>query len=262
MAKVCPLFSSSSGNSIYIGDSRGGVLIDAGVNAKQLTMQMEYAGITPEMIHAVFVTHEHTDHIGALRVFCSKHNIDVYSTQGTYEAFKEKKIFNGKFTPHVITGDVEVGNLLVRSFATSHDSRESCGYTVFTNDERKISVLTDTGVVTPQARESVMKSDLIVLESNHDVGMLRNGPYDYMLKKRILSDVGHLSNDACDEFAVELLKTGTTRFVLAHLSRENNIPDLAYQSAFAAMCEQGAQIGRDYTLSVAKPKGDGEVILL
>ena len=145
---------------------------------------------------------------------------------------------------------MEAAGLFVRPFRTSHDAAESCGYSVVTSDSRRISVCTDTGVITPEIMSAISGSDLCMIESNHDIGMLETGPYPYYLKRRILSSRGHLSNDTCAKTACELIKSGTTRFMLGHLSRENNIPLLARQTTESALSLQGAKNGRDYLLEV------------
>lgn len=252
MARFCSLFSSSSGNCTYIGSSGGGVLIDAGVSARQINLKLDCIGVSPADINAIFVTHEHTDHVSGLRVFASKNHIPVYATAGTVAALEKNNVANGSFEISVIpeTG-IECGGQFVLPFATSHDSAESCGYTVTTSDDRKIAVATDTGVITESIRTAVDGCDLILAESNHDIGMLRNGSYPYMLKRRILSDVGHLSNIACSEFVTELVKNGTTRLFLGHLSKENNLPDLAFQTTKSALDCAGAVHMRDYILKIA-----------
>ena len=146
---------------------------------------------------------------------------------------------------------VECRGMFVRPFRTSHDCAESLGFTVETPDERKLSVLTDTGFISDEMKSAVTGSDLILIESNHDIGMLRNGPYTYALKRRILSDKGHLSNAACSELVAELVGSGTTRVVLGHLSKENNMPELAFQTSFAALETAGAKQDSDYNMYVA-----------
>ena len=140
---------------------------------------------------------------------------------------------------------------MISPFRTSHDVAESCGFSVTASDGRKLCVATDTGIVTDEMRAALTGCDLALIESNHDIGMLRNGSYPYLLKRRILSDVGHLSNLACGEFITELIKSGTTRFVLGHLSKENNIPSLAYRTTKSALDCIGAEENRDYILTVA-----------
>ena len=262
MARFCSLFSSSSGNCTYIGSSGGGVLIDAGMSARQINLKLDCIGVSPSDINAIFVTHEHSDHVSGLRVFASKNHIPVYATAGTVEALEKSQVANGSFEISVIpeTG-IECGGQFVLPFATSHDSAESCGYTVTTSDDRKIAVATDTGVITDSIRTAVDGCDLILAESNHDIGMLRNGSYPYMLKRRILSDVGHLSNIACSEFVTELVKNGTTRIFLGHLSKENNLPDLAFQTTKSALDCVGAVHMRDYILKIAGT-GEAETVVL
>ncbi len=252
MARFSSLFSSSSGNCTYIGSGTGGVLIDVGVSAKQTLIALDCIGVDIKDIGAIFVTHEHSDHICGLRALASKYNIDVYTSEGTMNALERMGRLSPKFRCMVIPDSgVECRGMFVRPFRTSHDCAESFGFTVETPDERKLSVLTDTGVITDGMKSAVSGSDLILIESNHDIGMLRNGPYTYPLKRRILSDKGHLSNAACSELVTELVEQGTTRIVLGHLSKENNIPELAFQTSFAALETAGAKIDEDYTMYVA-----------
>lgn len=261
MARFCPLFSGSSGNSIYIGSSDGGILIDVGMNAKQTTLALDRLGIDADSIKAIFVTHEHSDHIQGLRVFASKNVINVYSSQGTLSALDNMGVLNEKFKALDIESGVDVCGMQVMSFRTSHDSAESVGYVIKTPDSRRIGVATDLGVMTDEVFGALSGCDLVLLESNHDIKMLENGPYPYYLKRRILSEKGHLSNKTCGETLVKLVKNGTTRFVLGHLSRENNTPDLAYQNAYSALACEGAVLGQDFLLSVA-PKCDPEKVMV
>lgn len=254
MARFCTLCSSSSGNSTYIGTNNGGILIDAGTNAKRITMALANISVDPCSIKAIFVTHEHTDHISAIRVFASKYRIPVYATEGTLYALSEQGVLNGKFDTYAMPyTSVEIGGMEIRNFRTSHDSTESCGYTVMTSDERKISVVTDTGIITDETLKAVTGSDLILLESNHDLHMLDNGPYSYSLKQRVRSATGHLSNDDCAAVACRFVNTGTTRLVLGHLSKENNTPELAFNTTNSALAAMGAVQGIDYDLRVAPP---------
>lgn len=257
MARFSSLFSSSSGNCSYIGSAKGGILIDAGVSAKQINLKLDCIGVNPVDIGAIFVTHEHSDHVRGLRVFASKHKIPVYATQGTVDALIDSGVANGSFEINPVDSNgIEINGQLIVPFRTSHDSAQSCGFVVTTTDDRKIAVATDTGYVTEETKAAVKGCDLILAESNHDIGMVRNGIYPYLLKRRILSDVGHLSNIDCSNFVTELVKNGTTRIVLGHLSKENNIPELAFQTSKSALDCVGAVQFRDYILSVA---GDSEI---
>lgn len=255
MSKFSPLFSSSSGNSFFFGCGSGGILIDCGVTAKRLTEALARIEVSPDFIKGIFITHEHSDHIKGLRVFASRHNIPVYATGGTLSALEKSGAVNGKFPAHVIDEKgAEAAGMEVNFFPTSHDSAESCGYTVKLPDGRKCAVCTDLGVMTDEVKKNIRGSDLIVIESNHDVGMLQNGPYPYILKRRILSDIGHLSNDVCSQTVTDLLDSGTTRFFLGHLSKENNFPDLAYETTACALREKGAEIEKDCIVKVAPPE--------
>lgn len=252
MARFCPLFSSSSGNCTYIGGASGGILIDVGVSAKRTAEALKSIDVDINSIGAIFVTHEHSDHISGLRVFAGAHGIEVYTSQGTLEALDEMNVLTSKYSASIIpAAGVEVCGMNIRAFSTSHDSRQSVGYVIMTADGRRITVATDTGVITDETMAGFYGSDLVMIESNHDVAMLENGPYPYYLKRRILSKRGHLSNDGCAEAVKALLQSGTTRFILGHLSKENNFPRLAYQTSYAAFCEIGAKEGTDYALAVA-----------
>ena len=262
MARFCPLFSSSSGNSIYIGSGGKGILVDVGVSAKQECIALDEFGIDLNSIQGIFVTHEHSDHIKGVRVFASKYNIPVYASRGTLAAMEETGHLNGSFEVYPIDDYIELDSMRITRFDTSHDCRESTGFTVTTGDGCKLAVCTDLGVVTQGVKDALFGSDLVLLESNHDVRMLQNGAYPYPLKRRILSDVGHLSNDSCAMFLKELIKNGTSRFFLGHLSKENNFPDLAFQTAFSAFDSVGAVINRDYILNVAKPRCEDGVTLV
>lgn len=252
MAKFCSLYSSSSGNSTYIGTSQGGILIDVGVSAKKTADALKNIGVDPDSIAAIFVTHEHNDHINGVRVFAERHGIKVFASCGTLAGMEDAGAITCKMKADVIPYEgTEAGGMFIRPFKTPHDSRESTGFTIVTPDGKRLAVATDIGEITDTIMDSVYGSDLILLESNHDVGMLKNGPYPFFLKERILSKLGHLSNEICAETAVKLMESGTTRFVLGHLSKENNIPALAFETTRAAMKMAGAVENIDYLLSVA-----------
>ncbi|MDR2687121.1 MAG: MBL fold metallo-hydrolase [Oscillospiraceae bacterium] len=254
MAKLIPLFSGSSGNSAYIGGAGGGILIDAGVSAKRLACALASIGVDPGRVGAVFVTHEHIDHVRGLRVFCERHGVPVFATPGTLRALERMgALAAGMRAGPMPSGGVEAGGLLLRSFATSHDAADPCGYACEAEGGEKYAVATDTGYLAESVKAALRGCDTVMLESNHEVTMLQNGPYPYPRKRRILSDQGHLSNAACADFLPALLRAGAGRFYLAHLSRENNTPQLAYACARAAFDQAGAREGIDYELRVCAP---------
>lgn len=252
MAKFCSLYSSSSGNCTYIGCSTGGILVDVGVSAKRTETALRDIGVDPASINGIFVTHEHSDHIGGIRVLASRYGIKVYASKGTLDGMYGAGVFNSPVDAYIMPdGGMECGGMYVSAFRTPHDSNESTGYIVKTPDGKKLAVATDIGTVTDTIADALTGSDLILLESNHDINMLKMGPYPYPLKQRILSDTGHLSNDMCSDFSKYLVSTGTTRLVLGHLSKENNIPSLAYQTTKSALEDEGMMEGKDYLLTVA-----------
>ncbi len=262
MARFCSLFSSSSGNSTFISTGKTNILIDAGVSAKRLKTALLNRDIDPKSLGGIFITHEHSDHIAGVRVLAGGFNIPVYATEGTLSYMEENGTINGKFPCQVIPYEgMEIGDMFIKPFHTPHDSRESCGFKIELPYSQKAAIATDIGKITDEIKEHIIGCDLVMLESNHDIGMLQNGPYPYILKRRILSDKGHLSNVACGEMAAELIMKGTTRLYLGHLSDENNFPDLAYQTSLAAISEKtGAVCGRDYILEVNMKENDKDIV--
>lgn len=263
MAKFCPLFSSSGGNSIYIGAGNDGILIDAGMTAKQLEQGLWNIGVDADSLRCIFITHEHSDHVKGLKVFTKKHKVKLFMTEGTYGALaKTDALDNAQDCAIIGPGGEDIGCMLIKPFSTSHDAAESCGYKISVSNGRELAVATDLGIMTDTVEKELSGCDLVMLESNHDVNMLQCGSYPYMLKRRILGVKGHLSNDACAETLTRLIKSGVTRFVLGHLSRENNVPQLAYQTSAAALAAEGAREGEDYLIRVAKPVWDERAIIL
>lgn len=249
MAELCALYSGSTGNSYFIGSKASGVLVDIGRSAKQTTNILNRCAIDPLAISGILITHEHTDHVSGLRVFASKYHIPVFASVGTLSALESMGMLNASFPVYSIEDTLQLGDMQISAFRTPHDCAESLGYRIRTADGKVVAFATDLGYVTPEIEENLLGADLTVLESNHDIGMLRTGPYPYSLKRRILSDHGHLSNTACAEILPTLFESGTKHFVLAHLSRENNTPDIARQTAICGMQMAGIEDG--YILDVA-----------
>lgn len=262
MSRICPLFSSSEGNSTYIGTKDGGILIDAGASFKGISEALTFAGGNVGEIAAVFVTHEHSDHIKGLKTLLNKTDAKLYASEKTLIALERQGALPTKTQALPIDENyIEVNGIVVSRFATSHDCEGSSGYTFLLPDGKRFTLCTDLGIVTDAVREAILKSDCILIESNHDIEMLKRGPYPPLLKMRILSDKGHISNNACAAELAELLKSGTTRFILGHLSQNNNTPILARSCAESALMAVGAQNGKDYLLSVATPKSNGVTVI-
>ncbi|MBR4122865.1 MAG: MBL fold metallo-hydrolase [Clostridia bacterium] len=262
MSKICPLFSGSTGNSTYISYEDKGILIDVGMSCKSVLEALENAGGSIEEIRAIAITHEHTDHIKGLKALLKKSNASLLASEQTLETLMKMDIVPPKTQTIALDENGYCTNgILINRFATSHDCEGSSGYNVILPDGKKISVCTDLGVVTDEVRTAISSSDVLLLESNHDIEMLKKGPYPPQTKLRILSNKGHISNMACAAELKALLKGGTERFILGHLSLNNNTPLLALSSAEASLMDIGAQNGKDYLLKVAGPKNNGVTVI-
>lgn len=262
MSKACQLFSGSKGNSIYLSCSSGKFLVDAGVSAKRLEKALDEIGVSPSELCGIFVTHEHSDHISGLRVFASRYDLTVYAHPEVISYMRTSGKIDDKVKTAELTSALELSGVRVTPFENSHDSVACYGYRFDMSDGRSICVCTDTGYVTDDAREKMKGCDLAFLESNHEVTMLQNGTYTYQLKQRILSQTGHLSNYACSQYACDLVKNGTTRIVLSHLSKENNMPDIAYQTTLSALKQEGFRENADFRLSVSPAENHERPIVL
>lgn len=251
MAKVVPLFSGSKGNSYFIGTATQGVLIDAGRSCKQIENALLANSIDPRIIGAVFITHEHTDHCSAVKVLASRYNYKVYASNGTINALANANRLDKRFEAEVIENEVSIGDMLIKRINTPHDVAESCCYSVTLADGKTATIATDMGYMTDEVRNAISHSNFAVIESNHDIDMLKSGSYPYVLKKRILSKIGHLSNKDCSAELAGLVQSGTLRLMLGHLSEENNTPTIALNTAVNALAQCGMKRGVDYTLDIA-----------
>lgn len=262
MAKISAMFSGSRGNCTYISAGSSSLLVDVGVSAKQIVLGLEQRMFNPEKLGGIFITHSHSDHVSGLRVLLKKFNIPVYATKETLGAL----ILAGAFNPQNSYYDIEDSpeipmDIKVDFFRTSHDCPGSGGYVFTFENGEKAAVCTDLGYVSDAVRNAITGVKTIVIESNHDVGMLQNGIYPFETKQRILSNEGHLSNVACANELPNLVKSGTSNIILAHLSRDNNTPDLANVTARSVLIENGLKENVDYSLSVAPPSG-GKIVYI
>lgn len=232
MITVSTLFSGSSGNSTLIRSDSTALLIDAGRNCKAVSLSLQSLGMSLSDISAIFVTHEHSDHISALDVMSKKQQTPIHITEpSARELCKKCAAAECAVIHRGLSFQVDVGNLSVRSFPLPHDSFAHVGYVITcTDDGDSAAVATDMGFPTQEAFSNLAGCRQIVIEANHDVNMLRYGPYPQYLKQRILSKYGHLSNEDSAELCIGLAEKGCEKFMLAHLSAENNTPDLAMKA--------------------------------
>jgi phosphoribosyl 1,2-cyclic phosphodiesterase len=252
MATFCSLYSGSSGNCSFVESGGSAILIDAGVSTRSIVKALDSIGSDIKKIAAVFITHEHSDHIKGLITLTSKYKIPVYANGGTIDGIlMSLKTLNPDCLFEMKTGEsITAGGMKVTSFKTSHDSNESVGYRIHTSDDRQVAVATDLGYVSDEVDSGIRGCKLVLIESNHDVGMLQNGDYPYFLKRRILSKRGHLSNDDCAAILPSLVESGAEHFILAHLSRDNNLPELAAATAISELLTRGIEDG-NYELEAA-----------
>lgn len=261
MPGFCPLFSSSKANSTVFYDKNNCIVVDMGASYKKFLLALSRTGIELSDIKAIAVTHDHSDHIAGLKTFLRNNNIPLIASQKTLDSLTDKDVIPAE-TDKIIADESEIviGDTVISQFPTRHDSPGSCGYILSFDGNTYAGICTDTGVLTKEAVSALLKCKSIIIESNHDLTMLKNGPYTPSLKMRILSDQGHLSNNSCAQVLPQLLENGTTRFVLGHLSETNNTPLLAKSASVSMLKSAGATENKDYVLTVAKPAGNGVIL--
>ena len=249
------LASGSSGNCTYVGSDNTHILVDAGTSKKKIEEGLSELSLSLADISAIFVTHEHVDHISAIRTILNKYDIPVYATKGTIQGIrnsdKKLEMEDKQFIPVMVDNAVVVGDMIINPMAISHDALEPCGYRVYCGD-KKIGIATDLGCYDDYTVSALSGCDALLLEANHDVRMLQTGPYPYRLKHRILGDKGHLSNEKSGELLCSLLNDKMKGIFLGHLSKENNLPELAYETVRVEI-EMGDNPfhGNDFPLMVA-----------
>lgn len=234
------LSSGSTGNATLVTNGETMLLVDAGFSARRVDELLQERGVAGEEIQGILITHEHSDHIKGLGPVARKYNLPIYANEKTWAAM-EKAVGKIAEENRCILGtgqSRDFGSLRVESFGISHDAAEPVAY-CFYDGKEKLSVCTDLGYASDKVKMAIADSDVIVLEANHDIEMLRMGRYPWNIKRRILGDMGHLSNEATGELMSEILCGRIKRVYLAHLSREHNMPDLARMSVRGAMEDRG-----------------------
>lgn len=249
LARIYPLFSSSKGNAVYIGTKQHGILVDAGVSYKRLLSALDICEIDISAISAVFITHDHSDHVSGLYMLTKHNDITVYGQNLTLRRLIDTQSICPKTRIYDVALGVDLDYMKIIPFDTPHDSVQSCGYRIETENGGKCAVCTDLGYITKTVDDALKGCSTVLLEANYDENMLRSGPYPPYVKSRIASQSGHLSNTASAAMAKRLIQSGTTQIVLGHLSRDNNTPELAESTVQSALC--GLVRNRDYILDVA-----------
>ena len=255
MSRFCPLYSSSKGNSALLSGGGASLLVDVGISLRQLVTAMAEQGLTPDDLSGVLITHEHSDHIRGLAMLLKKFSLPVFASRGTLEALFIKGDIPAATKAVELAGATVIDDIWVQPFDTPHDANHSTGFRFEMPDGRTVAIATDLGHVTDIVREHITGCDLVMLESNYDRGMLDCSRYPYSLKRRIKGDYGHLSNEVCADECCRLIRSGTTRLVLGHLSEQNNLPTLARQVTQSILNAAQMRENRDYILSVAPARG-------
>lgn len=231
--RMCPIASGSSGNSIYVGSNNTHLLVDAGISKKRLEDGLKQTGLKGGDIDAILITHEHADHIQGLGVFTRKYPVPIYGTAATLKQIQLNRAL-GHIPPELFVEiepdrEFKLGDISVSSMRVSHDAADPVAYSFACGDKR-MAIATDMGGYNDYVVEHLKGMDVLLLEANHDIRMLQVGPYPYQLKQRILSERGHLSNETAGRLLSDVACDRLQTIILGHLSKENNLPELAYET--------------------------------
>ena len=257
MTYFCTLASGSEGNCYVYVSGRQRILVDAGKNTRYINQRLGELALSVGDLTHILITHSHSDHVSALPVLLRHTRATLVCSHGTFTAIASRLPCGVPVTLFNPGEELALGEIPAKTFSTSHDAPGSCGY-VLGRGAEQVAVCTDLGTMSGDLFETIRGSGTVLLECNHDVQRLWNGPYPYPLKQRILSDRGHLSNAFSAKVAVRLCQTGTRRLLLAHLSAENNTPQLALSAVRSAL----EQAGLEAHVALAPRSALGEPILL
>ena len=260
MNAIYPLFSSSRGNAIFIGNSESGILVDAGASYKRLGIAMERCGLSLSAIKAVFITHEHSDHVKGLLMLTNKHDISVYGQGRTLRNLIDSGCIGPRASVSEINGGITVDDMVVSAFDTPHDTAQSCGYKILFENGSSCAVCTDLGCVTKVVDDALLGTGTVLIEANYDEEMILTGSYPPYVKQRIRSDRGHLSNTDSAIQVRRLIENGTRNIILGHLSQENNMPQLAERAVVKRM--NGFIRDIDYILKIAEVETTGNMVVI
>lgn len=241
---VTVLASGSRGNCTLVSSSGTRLLIDAGLSCRELMRRMQLRGEDPRCLDAILITHEHSDHVGGLHVLAKRLKIPVYMTGATHDAYRRwardsagNRINLERLERFASGRCFQIGDITVMPFTIPHDAVDPVGFT-FCSDGVKVGVCTDLGYMPPSVRHHLRGCQILMIESNHDLELLRGGPYPWSVKQRVMSRVGHLSNDALADFLTSDYDGGAEFLILAHLSEQNNHPEIARMTAERALGDQ------------------------
>lgn len=246
MLKISPIFSGSKGNCTLIQSDGARILLDMGGSCRAIGQNIARRGLSPREISAIFITHEHSDHIAALPMWSKQYSTPIYAPAPIVNIINMQACFS---PVHEFVNGVSIGDVSVENYCCSHDALCCYGYR-FTCGGDKIACVTDTGCWDDDLVEFLAPCRTIMIESNHDVNMLRRGDYPQSLKNRILSDYGHLSNDQTAQLLCALAGTNVKNVLLAHLSQNNNTKEIAFDTAVKACARAGWVEGKDISLYV------------
>lgn len=255
MFRLCPIASGSSGNCTYIEADDKRFLVDVGISGKRVVAGLESINVDPASINGILMTHEHSDHIKGMGIYSRKYHVPIYATEKAWNKLLREQMIgsvkeeNIRYIEKETYMDFE--GLGIMPYGIYHDAVDPVGY-IFEYQNKKITMATDIGTIDERILGFLQNSDGILLEFNHDISMLEAGSYPFPLKRRILSDFGHLNNEMAAKTLVEVYHEGLKWVVLGHLSKDNNVPDLAYLTAKQALEQHQVKVGEDIEVFVAK----------
>ena len=259
----CSLSSGSSGNCYYIGNEFHGILVDAGISAITIRKFLKDINISIQTIMGVLITHNHIDHIKGLAVLTRKNSIPAFTTGKIWESILSPyvKISRDCIREIPLQQKFHLAGFDIEAFPVFHDAPETIGFHISSGD-KKITIATDLGYICSTAAPYLKESNLLVIESNYDEQMLENGRYPYFLKARIKSDTGHLGNHQTSDFLADILNDKLSHICLAHLSKNNNTPEIALQTLYKTFTERGIDLNGNHQISVLKRNVPTEMIKL
>lgn len=262
--RLCSIASGSSGNCIYVGSDTTHLLVDVGISGKRAETGLRSLDISPNDLDGILITHEHSDHIAGIGVMARKYDIPIYATAGTIKAIQNAaslgKIDEALFIEVQEDSKFTIKDIVVNPMKISHDAAQPVAYR-FGYGNRKAAICTDLGVFNEYTVEALRGMDALLIEANHDVNMLQVGPYPYYLKQRILGDRGHLSNENSGKLLSRILHDNLKTIILGHLSKENNLPELAYEAVRMEITYgDNPYKAEDFDIQVAKRSEVSEII--